>query len=97
MAVMLQGCAAGTYSTRGDAAQPDRHWIGSYPYKAFVSDFELINHTNRQLKGDMLFPKSWVYSAAVISMPFDLVIDTILLPLDLAAWPFGWKRSDLYH
>ena len=29
----------------------------------------------------------------LLSLPFDILIDVILLPADLIAWPFGYKKG----
>ncbi len=81
--VLLFTSCIGTISTRTGGDH-----IGRYPYQALYIDFyempqELI-HKDENLAIVPLF---------IFSFPFDLVIDTVLLPADLITWPFGYEKG----
>ena len=88
----LTGCF-GTLSTRVDN-KVGESWAGSYPLTAPVSDVLIIHDmwanglglcSNREA-GILLsiFP--------IASIPIDLGVDLILLPVDLVCWPLGMKK-----
>ena len=88
----LTGCI-GTVSTRVDNKE-DESWAGSYPLTAPVSNVLIIHDmwsnglglcSNREA-GIVLsiFP--------IASIPIDICVDVILLPVDLVCWPLGMKK-----
>lgn len=94
-----------TESSQGtDAKGQHSDFVGAYPYSAVGGDVALLmegidgrgpspdpaSTTDRQ---DQI--ACCVISAflAILSLPIDLAVDTVLLPADLVAWPFGWRRG----
>ena len=84
----MPGCL-GTIGTRtgGDG-------VGKYPYMAVAADVAFPIHYFNEPN------ESWgsITAAAIvgiISIPLDFVIDTVLLPVDLIAWPLGGKKGFL--
>ena len=77
---MLSGCL-GTFSSR------DCDVVGKYPGMAIAEDFRVMGTPGPYGTG-------WLAVIALISLPVDIVVDTVLLPVDLIAWPFGLKRFD---
>ena len=64
-------------------------FAGAYPYSAVGTDVVLAKYIsgNDDIHG-------FGYGAmGIISIPLDVLIDTALLPFDLIAWPFGFKKS----
>jgi len=63
--------------------------FGQYPYQAVVTD---CNEVFRDKKFEFLgYFNTYI---GVIAFPFDLAVDTVLLPIDLFFWPFGFKKKD---
>ena len=81
MMFFLSGCA-GTLVTR--------YWshsgssVGAYPYQAVAYDF-------KEAHDDFDFNSVLVL---LCFLPLDVTVDTILLPVDLIAWPFGKKKQE---
>ncbi len=84
MLIGLQGCA-GTGETR---IKNSGNWAGAYPGQAIASDFELIVNPPQSVP----IPRYFFVVAAILSFPVDIVADTVLLPVDLALWPFDFKK-----
>ena len=58
--------------------------FGGYPFQAVVVDYQIEDRSHND-------GNSYVVLA---SLAIDLVVDTVLLPVDLVAWAFGChKRS----
>ena len=77
--------ACGTIATRGSVP------VGAYPFASVEFDVVLIG---------ALFDSSVEKStrdrdagAGLLSLPVDLAIDAVLLPIDLVAWIFGARKS----
>ena len=67
----------GTFSTRAGS----KHF-GAPPYGAVVYDVDVV--ANRQPLAKCL---------AVANVPFDLVLDTLFLPVDLCFWAAGQEKD----
>ena len=67
----------GTISTRMGDNQ-----FGSPPYGAVVYDAKVIAERQPIAKG-----------LAVLNIPFDLILDTVGLPIDLIFWAFGQEKD----
>ncbi|HEY9049939.1 MAG TPA: YceK/YidQ family lipoprotein [Gammaproteobacteria bacterium] len=83
--VFLSGCF-GTYNTRimDHNQAKDTSWAGKYPYQAVALDVDAA--ANPRHGGAI------VTIISIISIPLDLVVDTILLPVDLIMWPLGFEK-----
>ena len=66
----------GTISTRDKG-----NFAGGYPYQAVAFDGYCV----AEARGNLA-------PGGLVSMPLDLVVDTVLLPIDLLLWPFGFKK-----
>lgn len=86
LATCLNGCF-GTYATRfmANDRSKDTSWVGKYPYQSIASDFNTAAHPRH---GGAV-----ITMISIVSIPFDLVVDTILLPVDLILWPMGLKKD----
>jgi uncharacterized protein YceK len=87
---LLSGC--GTFVTRGENS-----W--HYPYKSAVEDVFMITDA---VAGTELSSKGYdlmgmmvrgAPGAGVLSLPLDLVIDTVLLPVDVGVGAYRLVRS----
>jgi len=58
--------------------------FGAYPYQAVGTDVAVIAVEKPEVKG-----------LAFISIPLDVVVDTVLLPPDLILWIAGHKKDGL--
>ena len=67
----------GTFSTRTGS----KHF-GAPPYGAVIYDVDVIS--NRRPAAKCL---------AALNVPFDLVLDTLLLPVDLCFWAVGQEKD----
>ncbi len=87
-ALILTGCT-GTMMTRSSSpmehADPAPHsMFGGYPFQAVVVDFQIEKASGNAGNTYEVFA----------SLAVDLVLDTVLAPIDLVAWAFGChKRS----
>ena len=75
--IVCSGCA-GTVFTRMTNSP-----FGQYPGEAVYLDAKFI--ISPDLKHDSPL-------VGLLSIIPDLVIDTLLMPIDFVAWPFGYKR-----
>ena len=75
LSVTLTGC--GTYIGRANAPH-----FGAYPYEEVLSDCVMIRYFYYQRDAPLLV-------GCVASIPFDAVLDTLLLPVDLPFWVAG--------
>ena len=84
----LFGC--GTVFTR---ASPDL--FGAYPLQAVVFDLAFISKVGEGSQEFMgMSPNGgWFFVTGVVSLPFDLAIDLVALPVDLVAWTLGATRT----
>lgn len=80
VAIFAAGC--GTIMTRG--GEPT---FGGYPYQAVAND--LTVWIPNSFKFDDLNP-----ALPIISAPFDLVVDTALLPVDILCWEEQQRPRD---
>jgi uncharacterized protein YceK len=84
MMLLLQSCI-GTASTR---FQNDS-FVGAYPYSAVGTDLVLFGEN----LGKPAHLGGFIALPSLISIPLDLVVDSILLPIDLITWPFGLRKT----
>lgn len=85
--VIVSGC--GSLFSRGMGAP-----FGGYPFEAVALDAVFICSVggpgqqvlDQWMTGDVLF--FW----GLLSLPFDLLMDTIMLPVDLGAWACGHHK-----
>lgn len=81
---LCSGC--GTLFTRcGD----NGNVIGKYPYSAVGKDIDMIASVESGVGYTILL----IAPSGLISLPIDIVVDTVLLPADLIAWPFGLSKD----
>lgn len=85
--------SCGTCITRNNI-RPARP-VGAYPFAAVWTDGIMIGHMFSGRVALPSFDMSGVESAllGVVSLPIDLVLDTVLLPADLVGWAFGARRN----
>ena len=81
--LLLSGCA-GTIVTRFGGSVNDPHF-GAYPYQAPVIDLKLMGAGGKL----GLFE----FEVGILSLPLDIAIDTVFLPVDLIMWTFGCKKN----
>ena len=82
--LILQSCM-GTGFTR----LQDGSFAGKYPYSAVGADAVMV----KEAFGRPVDHGGGFALVGIISFPLDIVLDTILLPVDLIAWPFGFEKS----
>ncbi len=87
--VLLSGCT-GTMLTRSsrpmDHADPAPHnMFGGYPFQAVVVDYQIESASQNDGNTYEVFA----------ALAVDLVVDTVLLPIDLIAWAFGCHKRSL--
>jgi len=93
LAAVLPGCGTLFGRTRAD-------YIGAYPGQAIVFDVWAMSSLfqgkdperphddlERRREGEMNFV------GGLLSLPFDVVIDVVLLPADLIGWLFGLEKD----
>ena len=97
-ALVLIGIASafwscGTCITRNNI-RPARPF-GAYPFAAVWTDGEMIGHMFSERVALPSFDMSGVEVAllGVVSLPIDLVLDAVFLPVDLVGWAFGARRN----
>ena len=78
----LSGC----FGTIGTRCQKPASFAGRYPYSGVAMDVVVVA-TMPVTDGGPLAP------FALISVPFDLIADSVLLLPDLICWPFGHKKN----
>jgi hypothetical protein len=91
----LTGCM-GTYMTRIEPINGS--FCGKSPYESLAADGFLVSHigggrdtsTNGSYDNGM-GAFAWF---GLFSIPVDFVVDTVLLPIDLIAWPLGYKKGE---
>ena len=59
--------------------------FGGYPFQAVVVDYQIEAASRNE-------GNSYVVLGSLI---IDLVVDTVLLPIDLVAWAFGYHKRGL--
>lgn len=79
--VLLLGCTGcgGTAITR---TGEQRRTFGGYPFEAVAKDAEMIAMDDQTLT-----------LIGCLSIPVDLVMDTLALPFDLSAWAYGVQKD----
>ncbi len=80
---MLSSC--GTVVSRVHADH-----IGAYPGEAILFDAWLIA---APFSGAASEPGARALLLGLLSLPFDAVLDVLLLPADLVGWPFGLRKT----
>lgn len=92
--LLLTGCT-GTMVTRGDRPMPHvttapHSLFGGYPFQAVVVDMQMemqgVNDDGEHGRG------SGNPVGPILSLAVDLVVDLVLSPIDLVAWPFGCHK-----
>lgn len=78
----------GSYATRMEDKRPNCSFTGKYPYAAVAWDVKELKTIGGSKIGEF-------GEFALISIPLDLIIDTIMTPVDLVAWPFGFSKGNL--
>lgn len=84
----LSGC--GTIASRGQ-----RSWFGAYPFQGVGVDLVFLSKTfdaPQDFLG-MKAPGSFFLFWGLVSLPFDLVVDAVALPLDVGGWIFGVHKT----
>jgi len=85
--IIQTGCLGTSYSRCSQAADS----FGKWPYQAVVTDCDATKYV---VKGDLgMFAGLY----GIVSLPMDFLCDTVLLPLDLFLWPFGFRKSENIH
>ena len=84
MLLFLQSCM-GTAFTRFNEGS----FAGAYPYSAVAADVVIA----KEAIGRPSDHGGGFATISIISIPLDLVLDTVLFPVDLVTWPFGYKKS----
>ena len=78
---LSSGC--GTVSTRYQSFSDKCTFFGGRPYEAVVQDAAICDCAS-----------DWtIVLGAIVAMPFDTALDTILLPPDLVAWACGHHKN----
>ena len=68
----------GTNATRVHK-EPEGHFFGGYPYQSVA--YDVSNHDNRTV------------ILRYISIPGDILFDTLFLPFDVIGWCFGYRKQ----
>jgi hypothetical protein len=55
--------------------------------------FDAVRTDARVVAGTMLPKDRWFVPIAVLSLPLDLALDVVLLPVDCVAGLCGWRRD----
>ena len=85
---LLLAAGCGTFKTRTGNTQ-----FGAYPYEGVAEDFtHMPDAINKNRPGKTIME----FTVLIVSIPFDLGLDTVLLPVDLACWSFG-EHKDGFH
>ena len=86
----LTGCD-GTMYSRGQGP----YAVGKYPFHAFATDIWFMSQVSGPGKAEigMEGTGSTIFFWGLVSLPFDTVLDTVLLPVDLVAWAFGASKT----
>jgi uncharacterized protein YceK len=77
-------CALSSSGCLGTLGTRSTKAIGAYPYEAVYSDVR-----DPWREGPSAIPFD------MLSLPFDIVVDTVLLPFDSIGWCFGQRKSGL--
>ncbi len=88
-ALLLSGCT-GTMLTRTSSPMPmaasgSYDSFGGYPFQAVVVDYRIEERSGNAGDNYTIF----------VSLAIDLVIDTVLSPVDLVAWAFGCRKRGM--
>ena len=93
--VLLLSCGClGTYVSRTECLDKG-NVVGKWPYQAVAQDVVVIAEpfrNNDELRREAARTFA-VYG--LVSIPVDLVCDTVVLPVDLVTWPFEFQKSPL--
>jgi uncharacterized protein YceK len=84
--LFVTGC--GTIMTRGD----ENVTFGAYPYQAVANDVCYWIPESFHQPGHPV-AEGVDLGTAILSIPIDLTVDTILLPLDIGYWIAGQKKN----
>jgi len=82
MTCLNSGCVGTVFSRM--PSSPMESPFGRYPGDAVVLDVKFMS------EGDDKYHSALVGALSIIP---DIIIDTVLLPIDLIAWPFGFKKN----
>lgn len=82
----LTGCC-GTLITRGVS---NHDVFGAVPYTAVAQDVVACGYVSDGFEGGMCAV------VAFVSIPLDLTLDTLFLPVDLFAWLCGYEKQGVW-
>ena len=87
--LLLSGCT-GTMLTRSDepmlhAESGSHDMFGGYPFQAVVADYHIEESGDNSGDSHVVF----------VSLAIDIVVDTVLSPIDLVAWAFGCHKRGM--
>ena len=87
--LLLPGCT-GTMLTRTSSPMPmaatgSYDSFGGYPFQAVVVDYHIEERSGSAGDNYTVF----------VSLAVDLVVDTVLSPIDLIAWAFGCRKRGM--
>jgi uncharacterized protein YceK len=97
VAMSLTGC--GTYVTRHNSP-----CVGKYPYQGACTSggammsAVLPDPDKNSIGGCVSFDfsfeaRAFIFVVGAVSLPFDVVVDTLLLPVDIGAWILGEEKN----
>src|SRR5687768_1267295 len=89
LAVCCCFCLTGCVGTLTSRSNPESDWVGKYPGEAIACDVYLMKEAIKF--ADPQDTESRM-GLAMMSLPFDIAFDTIMLPVDLAVWPCGYSK-----
>jgi uncharacterized protein YceK len=89
ISLLISGC--GTLLTRF-AGDP----VGAYPMQGIAVNARVIGGGINEFTHDpkIIEENSIPFLLVLLSFPCDLFIDVVLIPADLIAWPFGYKKEN---
>src|SRR5678815_2197134 len=92
-ALALSHASCGTLSTRLPAFAEDSetHLVGWPLFEAVHEDWWWVSGNSTDCKAEAMWPI--LVPFYLVSLPFDIAGDLVLLPLDVVAGLFGWSRE----
>ncbi len=97
LSALLSGCCAmnGTILTRTSLTGRHSDTFGAYPYQAVYEDgYAMTTYDGYATSDDKTGTTMRI--CGFISLPLDILFDTIFLPVDLVAWSFGASKGWRY-
>jgi hypothetical protein len=71
------------------------HLVGAYPLQAVAFDLVFISKVTGE-GGEMMGMAAgpgYFFITGLLSLPFDLALDLVALPIDSLAWACGYRRK----